>query len=39
MTGLGLETTAAHLVRALCEGIAAQVADLAARWPATSAGR
>ena len=29
MTGLGLETTAAHLVRALCEGIAAQVAALA----------
>ena len=29
LTGLGLETTAAHLVRALCEGIAAQVAALA----------
>ena len=29
ITGLGLETTSAHLVRALCEGIAAQVADLA----------
>ena len=29
MTGLGLETTAAHLVCALCEGIAAQVAALA----------
>ncbi|MER5986186.1 FGGY family carbohydrate kinase [Streptomyces sp. NPDC001787] len=29
MTGLGLDTTAGHLVRALCEGIAAQVAELA----------
>ncbi|MEU8675273.1 FGGY family carbohydrate kinase [Streptomyces sp. NPDC048560] len=29
VTGLGLETTAGHLVRALCEGIAAQVAELA----------
>ncbi|MGV9881482.1 FGGY family carbohydrate kinase [Streptomyces sp. NPDC003006] len=29
LTGLGLDTTAGHLVRALCEGIAAQVASLA----------
>ncbi|MEU9479974.1 FGGY family carbohydrate kinase [Streptomyces sp. NPDC048191] len=29
LTGLGLGTTAGHLVRALCEGIAAQVAELA----------
>lgn len=29
MTGLGLDTTAGHLVRALCEGIAAQVVALA----------
>ncbi|QES32738.1 carbohydrate kinase [Streptomyces venezuelae] len=29
MSGLGLDTTAGHLVRALCEGIAAQVAALA----------
>ncbi|MFG2430871.1 FGGY family carbohydrate kinase [Streptomyces sp. NPDC048590] len=29
MTGLGLGTTAGHLVRALCEGIAAQVVSLA----------
>ncbi|MFI8291635.1 FGGY family carbohydrate kinase [Streptomyces sp. NPDC085614] len=29
LTGLGLDTTGAHLVRALCEGIAAQVAELA----------
>ncbi|WP_432096469.1 FGGY family carbohydrate kinase [Streptomyces sp. bgisy100] len=29
VTGLGLDTTAGHLVRALCEGIAAQVAELA----------
>ncbi|WP_306336345.1 FGGY family carbohydrate kinase [Streptomyces sp. KL118A] len=29
MTGLGLDTTPGHLVRALCEGIAAQVAALA----------
>ncbi|WP_237773428.1 FGGY family carbohydrate kinase [Streptomyces luteocolor] len=29
LTGLGLDTTAGHLVRALCEGIAAQVAALA----------
>ncbi|OPG09543.1 carbohydrate kinase [Streptomyces sp. GKU 895] len=28
LTGLGLDTTAGHLVRALCEGIAAQVAEL-----------
>ncbi|MFF5493678.1 FGGY family carbohydrate kinase [Streptomyces aquilus] len=28
VTGLGLDTTAGHLVRALCEGIAAQVAEL-----------
>ncbi|MEF9881242.1 FGGY family carbohydrate kinase [Streptomyces sp. P9-A4] len=28
--GLGLDTTRGHLVRALCEGIAAQVVDLAA---------
>ncbi|MFE6682726.1 FGGY family carbohydrate kinase [Streptomyces sp. NPDC057729] len=28
MTGLGLDTTAGHLVRALCEGIAAQVVEL-----------
>ncbi|MET9428986.1 MULTISPECIES: FGGY family carbohydrate kinase [unclassified Streptomyces] len=30
VTGLGLDTTAGHLVRALCEGIAAQVVELAA---------
>ncbi|MEV5145331.1 FGGY family carbohydrate kinase [Streptomyces sp. NPDC052727] len=29
LTGLGLDTTAGHLVRALCEGISAQVAELA----------
>ncbi|MFE0606744.1 FGGY family carbohydrate kinase [Streptomyces sp. NPDC058892] len=29
ITGLGLDTTAGHLVRALCDGIAAQVAELA----------
>ncbi|MET9015816.1 FGGY family carbohydrate kinase [Streptomyces olivaceoviridis] len=29
LTGLGLDTTAGHLVRALCEGIAAQVAEIA----------
>ncbi|WP_210593053.1 FGGY family carbohydrate kinase [Streptomyces sp. GESEQ-35] len=29
LTGLGLDTTAGHLVRALCEGIAAQVSELA----------
>ncbi|WJV44972.1 FGGY family carbohydrate kinase [Streptomyces flavofungini] len=29
LTGLGLDTTAGHLVRALCEGITAQVAELA----------
>jgi glycerol kinase len=29
VTGLGLDTTAGHLVRALCEGIAAQVAEIA----------
>ncbi|MEV1080069.1 FGGY family carbohydrate kinase [Streptomyces sp. NPDC050211] len=29
LTGLGLDTTAGHLVRALCEGIAAQVTELA----------
>ncbi|MEU6824126.1 FGGY family carbohydrate kinase [Streptomyces atriruber] len=29
LTGLGLDTTPGHLVRALCEGIAAQVAALA----------
>ncbi|GGS19733.1 carbohydrate kinase [Streptomyces aureoverticillatus] len=29
LTGLGLDTTPGHLVRALCEGIAAQVAELA----------
>ncbi|OIJ99931.1 carbohydrate kinase [Streptomyces sp. MUSC 14] len=29
LTGLGLDTTAGHVVRALCEGIAAQVAELA----------
>ncbi|MFD7861943.1 FGGY family carbohydrate kinase [Streptomyces sp. NPDC059783] len=29
LTGLGLDTTAGHLVRALCEGIAAQVVALA----------
>ncbi|MFJ4878296.1 FGGY family carbohydrate kinase [Streptomyces sp. NPDC088745] len=28
LTGLGLDTTPGHLVRALCEGIAAQVAEL-----------
>lgn len=30
ITGLGLDTTPGHLVRALCEGIAAQVAEVAA---------
>ncbi|WP_427924115.1 FGGY family carbohydrate kinase [Streptomyces sp. cg40] len=30
LTGLGLDTTAGHLVHALCEGIAAQVVELAA---------
>lgn len=30
VTGLGLDTSAGHLVRALCEGVAAQVAELAA---------
>ncbi|MBO0510394.1 carbohydrate kinase [Streptomyces beijiangensis] len=30
VTGLGLDTTRGHLVRALCEGIAAQVAEVAA---------
>ncbi|MFJ3928437.1 FGGY family carbohydrate kinase [Streptomyces sp. NPDC090022] len=29
VSGLGLDTTAGHLVRALCDGIAAQVAELA----------
>ncbi|MCS0599663.1 FGGY family carbohydrate kinase [Streptomyces sp. LP11] len=29
LTGLGLDTTPGHLARALCEGIAAQVAELA----------
>lgn len=29
VTGLGLDTTAGHLVRALCDGIAAQVVELA----------
>ncbi|MFD3944332.1 FGGY family carbohydrate kinase [Streptomyces sp. NPDC058579] len=29
LQGLGLDTTAGHLVRALCEGIAAQVVELA----------
>ncbi|MEU9859955.1 FGGY family carbohydrate kinase [Streptomyces sp. NPDC047971] len=29
LTGLGLDTTGGHLVRALCEGIAAQVVELA----------
>ncbi len=29
MSGLGLDTTAGHLVRALCEGVAAQVVALA----------
>ncbi|MGV9632212.1 FGGY family carbohydrate kinase [Streptomyces sp. NPDC003487] len=29
LTGLGLDTEAGHLVRALCEGLAAQVAELA----------
>ncbi|WP_406462767.1 FGGY family carbohydrate kinase [Streptomyces sp. NBC_01622] len=29
LTGLGLDTTAGHLVRALCEGLAAQVVELA----------
>ncbi|MFG2292852.1 FGGY family carbohydrate kinase [Streptomyces sp. NPDC048603] len=28
VTGLGLDTTAGHLVRALCDGVAAQVAEL-----------
>ncbi|MFD3567009.1 FGGY family carbohydrate kinase [Streptomyces sp. NPDC058667] len=30
LTGLGLDTTPGHLVRALCEGVAAQVVELAA---------
>ncbi|MFJ9434146.1 FGGY family carbohydrate kinase [Streptomyces sp. NPDC101490] len=30
LSGLGLDTTRGHLVRALCEGIAAQVVDLTA---------
>ncbi|CAM5285392.1 carbohydrate kinase [Streptomyces spiroverticillatus] len=30
LSGLGLDTTAGHLVRALCEGLAAQVAELVA---------
>ncbi|MFB7608110.1 FGGY family carbohydrate kinase [Streptomyces gardneri] len=30
LTGLGLDTSPGHLVRALCEGIAAQVVELAA---------
>lgn len=30
LTGLGLDTSGGHLVRALCEGIAAQVVELAA---------
>ncbi|MET9802245.1 FGGY family carbohydrate kinase [Streptomyces sp. NPDC006368] len=30
VTGLGLDTTPGHLVRALCEGIAAQVVEVAA---------
>ena len=34
LTGLGLDTTGGHLVRAFCEGIAAQVADLAAAMAA-----
>ncbi len=34
LTGLGLDTTGGHLVRALCEGIAAQIADLAAAMAA-----
>ncbi|PAZ11424.1 carbohydrate kinase [Streptomyces sp. SA15] len=29
LTGLGLDTTAGHLVRALCDGLAAQVVELA----------
>ncbi|MEV7612176.1 FGGY family carbohydrate kinase [Streptomyces sp. NPDC089799] len=29
ITGLGLDTTPGHLVRALCDGVAAQVAELA----------
>ncbi|RZB14630.1 carbohydrate kinase [Streptomyces sp. F001] len=29
LTGLGLDTTPGHVVRALCEGLAAQVVDLA----------
>jgi glycerol kinase len=29
LTGLGLDTTPGHVVRALCEGLAAQVAELA----------
>ncbi|MEU8519861.1 FGGY family carbohydrate kinase [Streptomyces sp. NBC_01216] len=29
LTGLGLDTTGGHLVRALCEGVAAQVVELA----------
>lgn len=29
LTGLGLDTTSGHLVRALCEGLAAQVVALA----------
>ncbi|MFE5614229.1 FGGY family carbohydrate kinase [Streptomyces sp. NPDC056524] len=36
--GLGLDTTAGHLVRALCEGVAAQVVELA-RAAASELGR
>ncbi|MER5768196.1 FGGY family carbohydrate kinase [Streptomyces sp. NPDC001985] len=38
LTGLGLDTGPGHLVRALCEGIAAQVAEVA-RAAATDLGR
>ncbi|WP_260462051.1 FGGY family carbohydrate kinase [Streptomyces lateritius] len=38
LTGLGLDTTPGHLVRALCEGIAAQVVELAAAVAADRGG-
>ena len=34
LTGLGSDTTGGHVVRAVCEGIAAQIADLAATMAA-----
>ncbi|WP_431046294.1 FGGY family carbohydrate kinase [Streptomyces sp. P1-3] len=36
LTGLGLDTTAGHLVRALCEGIAAQIVEIADAAAATT---